>query len=130
MTLTKQTRREAKELFRSCLVDGLLDEARVRQAVTQVLARRPRGFVGVLAHFKRLVKLELQRHAARIESPAPLSPALTAAVERELARLHGRGLRTTFVTNPALIGGLRVRLGYTVFDGSVQARLAALRESF
>ena len=36
----------------------------------------------------------------------------------------------TFDQNPALIGGLRVKVGSDVYDGSIQARLKALAESF
>ena len=35
-----------------------------------------------------------------------------------------------FAQNPALIGGMRIKVGSDVYDGSVQARLAALQESF
>jgi F-type H+-transporting ATPase subunit delta len=38
-------------------------------------------------------------------------------------------LNFIFAQNPALLGGIRVQVGGDVYDGSVQARLAALRES-
>ena len=41
MKATKQIRREAKQLFRLCLVGGLLNDARVRQAVGKVLEAIP-----------------------------------------------------------------------------------------
>jgi F-type H+-transporting ATPase subunit delta len=39
-------------------------------------------------------------------------------------------LNINFVQNPALIGGLRIKVGSDVYDGSVQARLNKLAESF
>jgi hypothetical protein len=42
MKISKIARREAKELFRACFVNGLLDENRARQAVSQVLQSKPR----------------------------------------------------------------------------------------
>ena len=52
MKISKLARREAKELFRCCLSNGLLDENRARQAVQQVLASKPRGYVAILSHFQ------------------------------------------------------------------------------
>ena len=130
MKISKQARRGAKELFRSCLVNGLLDEAKVRQAVQQVIASKPRGYVAILSHFQRLVKLDLERRSARIESAVALNPELQASVQASLNRVYGPGLNTSFAQNPSLIGGMRIKVGSDVYDGSIQARLAALQESF
>ncbi len=130
MKITKQARREAKLLFRSCLVNGLLDEGKARQAVTRVIAAKPRGYLAILGHFQRLVKLDLERRTARVESAIALPAPLQATVQASLARNYGAGLQVSFTQNPALIGGMRIRVGSDVFDGSIQARLNALRESF
>ena len=128
--ITKQARREAKQLFGSCRVNGLLDEARVRQAVQQLLARKPRGYLATLSHFQRLVKLDFDRRTARVESAEPLTAAQQSALQTNLTRRYGPGLNSSFGHNPALLGGLRVKVGSDVFDGSVLARLQALAEAF
>ena len=130
MKISKQSRREAKELFRSCSVNGLLDEARARQAVQRVLQVKPRGYLAILSHFERLLKLDLDRRTARIESAVPLSQELSAQTKAVLEKTYGPGLNISFGVNPALIGGVRIKVGSDVYDGSVQARLAALQESF
>lgn len=130
MKVTKQARREAKQLFRCCLANGLLEENRARQAVQQVLSVKPRGYLAILTHFHRLVKLDIQRRSARIESAAGLPPDLQASVQASLSQVYGPGLNTAFVQNPSLIGGMRIKVGSDVYDGSVQARLAALQDSF
>jgi F-type H+-transporting ATPase subunit delta len=130
MKISKQAKREAKQLFRSCVVNALLDEDRVRQAVQQVIARKPRGYLAILSHFQRLVKLDVERRAARVESPAPLPADLQGSVSGNLNRIYGTGLDISFAQNPALIGGLRIKVGSDVYDGSIQARLNALAESF
>ena len=129
MKISKQARRDGKALFNTCKVGGVLDEGRVRQTVGAVIAKKPRGYVGILSHFQRLVKLDLERRSARIESATPLSEALTASVKANLAQRYGQGLTVNFAVNPALIGGLRVKVGSDVFDGSVRARLDALAET-
>jgi F-type H+-transporting ATPase subunit delta len=130
MKISKQARREAKQLFRSCLVNGALQEDRARQVVKRVVELKPRGYVAILNHFHRLVKLELERRTAKVESAVPLSPELQASVQAGLARIYGPGLNISFTQNPALIGGLRLKVGSDVYDGSIQARLAALEQSF
>jgi F-type H+-transporting ATPase subunit delta len=128
--ISKQARRNAKELFRACRVKGVLDEAKVRQVVKQVIASKPRGYVAILSHFQRLLKLDLDGRTARIQSPVPLAEPQQAAIKANLARRYGDDLIFAFSPNPKLIGGLRVQIGSDVFDGSVQARLAALESSF
>src|SRR5262245_31649736 len=100
MKITKQARRDAKELFRAGQANGVLDENRVRQIVTEVLARKPRGYLGMLAHFQRLVKLDLERRTARIESVAPLDPAQQGGVKTALSKRYGAGLTFAFAQNP------------------------------
>src|SRR2546426_11620048 len=109
MKISKQSRREAKQLFRSCALNGALQEDRARQVVKRVIELKPRGYVAILNHFQRLVKLELERRTAKVESAVPLAPDLQASVEAGLARIYGPGLALSFAQNPALIGGLRVR---------------------
>jgi F-type H+-transporting ATPase subunit delta len=130
MKITKQARRDGKQLFRGCVVNGLLDEGKVRQTVQQVIAQKPRGYVGILSHFQRLVKLDIERRTARVENAVPSSPELMARVQASLESRYGRGLNLSFGVKPELIGGLRIKVGSDVFDGSIQARLRELAEGF
>jgi len=130
MKISKQARREAKQLFRSCLVNGLLDENRARQIVQRVLEVKPRGYVAILSHFQRLLRLDIERRTAVIESAASLAPEVRDNAQASLSRVYGPGLNISFAQNPALIGGMRIKVGSDVYDGSIQARLAALQESF
>ena len=72
MQSRKQLRREAKQLFRLCLVEGLLDEDRVRQAVEKVVEAKRRGGFTLLSYFQRLVRLECSRHTAEVASATAL----------------------------------------------------------
>jgi F-type H+-transporting ATPase subunit delta len=130
MKISKQARREAKRLFRACVVNGVLDEPRVRQAVTQVVAQKPRGAAALLSHFQRLIRLELARHSARIENAVETPPAFAETLKTNLTRRYGPGLDFAFAVSPALIGGLRVKVGCDVLDGSIRARLDELNGRF
>ncbi|HXX28932.1 MAG TPA: F0F1 ATP synthase subunit delta [Terriglobales bacterium] len=126
MKPTKDIRREAKQLFRLCLVDGVLDEARVRKVVEGVLASRPRGYLPLLKFFERWVRLEYARHTADVDSAVPLPFDLAARVRAGVEQAYGPGMMTRFATDPALIGGMRIQVGSDVYDGSIRSELAAL----
>ena len=126
MRASRRDARAAKRLYRICLVDGLLDDARTRQAVRRVVGARQRGGLGMLAHFQRLVRMDRDRHTARVESAVTLPDDLRAGVVTDVARMFGSGIETSFSENAALIGGMRLTVGSDVYDGSVRARLAAI----
>ncbi len=130
MKINKQAKREAKQLFRSCLVNGFLDENRVRRVVQRAVAAGRRDCPAILSHFGRLLKLDLARHTATIECATPLPADLQAAIEAGLTRRYGPGLTTAFAHRPELIGGMRIQVGSDVYDGSVRAGLAALEKTF
>jgi len=127
---SKQSRRDAKQLFQSCQVDGALDEARVRQAVALLIEKKPRGYFGTLQELQRLVKLDVNNRSARVESAVALSEAQQQEVRASLGRLKGADVEVEFAENADLIGGMRVKLGDDVYDGSVKTRLSRLTESF
>jgi F-type H+-transporting ATPase subunit delta len=130
MKISKPAQRDARQLFRSCQANGLLDENRVRQAVALVLARKPRRYIEILSRLLRLVKLDLERRTARVESAAILPDDLQADVANRIKKIYGAGVSLTFGQNPALIGGLRVKVGSDVYDGSIRTRLEKLEQSF
>ena len=130
MKTTKQTRREARQLFRLCLVDGRLDEGRTRLVVSRVMEAHRRDCIALLSHFRRLVRLERARYTARIESAVPLPDELRERIQAGLERSYGPGVIASFAHDPALIGGMRIKVGSDVFDGSVRAGLAALEKNF
>ena len=114
-------------MFRSCVVNGLLDENRARQAVTLTLEKKPRGYVGILSQFQRLLKLDIARRTARIESAAPLPAGYEDRLKEDLRKTYGEGLSFVVSQNPALVGGVRIQVGGDVYDGTVQARLDAIQ---
>lgn len=130
MKVSKQARRDAKQLFRCCQVDGQLDAGKVRQTVGLLIEKKPRGYLGILHHLQRLVKLDEASRTARVESAVALTDAQQQDVRASLTRLKGGEVSVEFAENAGLIGGMRVKIGDDVFDGSVQARLAGLENQF
>ena len=130
MAPTRRVRRTARQFLRFCVVNGSLDEGRVRQVVQRVIRSGRRGRLAILKQFQRLVRLDRERHSARVESAAPLPEALRAEIAAGVARTYGPGVETSFAEKPALIGGVRLQVGSDVYDGSVRAKLDAIEAGF
>lgn len=126
MKANRKVRRAARQLYRLCLVDGFLDEDRARQVAQRIAASRRRGALAILSDFQRLVRLDSDRHTALVESATPLVAGMREGIQTGLTRVYGPGLAASFKENPALIGGMRIKVGSDVYDDSVRARLAAL----
>jgi F-type H+-transporting ATPase subunit delta len=130
MKISKQAQRDARQLFRCCQQNNLLDENRVQQTVSLLAEKKPRGYVEILSRLHRLVKLDLERRAARVESALPLPADLQNDVANNIKKIYGDGVNIVFGQNPALLGGLRIQVGSDLYDGSVQTKLNQLAQSF
>ena len=118
---------------RRSVVERLLGAGRVRAQVenlVQLLARRGRISIlpAVSAEYRRLLNLERGILEARVTSPTPLGEADIATLTRKVEAMTGAKVEFTAAVDPALIGGLTVRVGDTLIDASVRGRLERLRE--
>ncbi len=127
MKLSREARRQARELFELTMVDGRLDTGRLHLVFGDVAEKKPRDYLQILKELTRLVRLEAASRHAIIESAVPLDAARIGEFEAGLKSRFG-DLTTEFRENPSLIGGLRVQIGSDVWDGSVQARLESLKQ--
>ena len=129
MKIDRQSRQIAKKYFLACRnVDGSLNEQSVREIVTLVVDQKPRNYLALLTHLQRLIGLALEENTVRLESASPLEDK-GASVFADLEQRYGKAARTVYEENPALIGGLRIRRGNNIWDGSVSGRLSRLQQS-
>jgi F-type H+-transporting ATPase subunit delta len=129
MRVSKDARNLSRRLLRLSLTNGRLDEAKVRSLVQAVVTDKPRNYLGALEAFQHLLRLEQAKRNATVESATALDDATAAGILSSLRARHGEDLKAEFLVNPALIGGLRIKLGSDVWDGSVQNRLDLLAAS-
>jgi F-type H+-transporting ATPase subunit delta len=128
MRTTKEARKTSRQLLKLSFTDGKLDEHKVNQVVQSVLTEKPRHFGEVLKDYQRLLRLEVAKHHAVVESATALNMNLSDLLVTKLKSRYGNDLTIEFKTNPTLLGGLRVKLGDDVWDGSVRNRLRTLQE--
>lgn len=129
MKISKTAATTARRLFRACQTDGHMDEAKLRTAISVLVEKKPRDFLGVLGALQRLIRLEQERSKVLVESATPLADAARAEVDARLRARHGAAISIVHRVTPELIGGLRVRVGNNVLDGSVKGRLDNFAQS-
>jgi F-type H+-transporting ATPase subunit b len=105
------------------LIGESLDEKRQRHLVEEFFSGIKDG---------RVVVLEgetLRGASAEITSARPLTEVEQETVRKQLAKPLGGGASLSFRVNPAILGGLVIRVGDKVIDGSVAGKLEGLRQS-
>jgi F-type H+-transporting ATPase subunit delta len=143
LVATFEESRELREVWESPAVPSdqkrkLLDALTVRLGVTD---RPIRNFIAVLidqdriallAEIAQCVKLELNARAGRIDAEIVSARELTAEQRAlllpEISRLTGKGVLPHYATDKTLIGGVTVRVGSTIYDGSVRGQLQRIRQ--
>ena len=129
MKIDRQSRQSAKKYFRACRnSDGSVDERSIREIVHLLVHQKPRNYLAVLAYLHRLVELALEESTVRVESAVPLADR-GAGVFSSLEQHYGPAARTSYEENPALLGGLRIRRGNNIWDGSLSGRLDRLQQA-
>lgn len=130
MKISKIAAATARRLFGLCQVNGQLDDNKLRDLVSKIIATKPRDFQAILASIQRLTRLEQARRTVMVESATALTEAERQKVVAGLAKDYGSQLTIEYKTNPELLGGLRIKVGDDVLDGSVQGRIDRLSKAF
>ena len=128
MKTSKEARKISREMFRHSFTSSKLDAEQITEMVQSVIARKPRHYVDVLKDYQHLLHLEVEKRHAVIESATPLNRSVGDQIVANLRSRSGEDLTTEFRTNPELLGGLRIKIGTDVWDGSVKSRLSQLQQ--
>jgi F-type H+-transporting ATPase subunit delta len=82
----------------------------------------------ILEEYRAEMNRRLSISDAEVVTARPLEAEEQAKLEREVAELAGTRVNATFRQDKSLIGGAIVRIGSTIYDGSVRGRLERLKE--
>ena len=127
MKLNKEIRRLSRKMLQASFTDGQLDPGRISSLVDSFITQKPRNYIDVLKNYRRLLRLELEKRHATVETSSEVDPAIRSEIVANLKSKYGSDLSTEFHVDPRLLGGMRVRVGNDVWDGSVRNRLERLQ---
>lgn len=130
MKVSKDAAAAARRLYRLCKADGKLDEAKFSKVVKTVAERKPRNFRGILVTLKRLLELDLAAKHVTVDSAAELDAATKQGIVTKLNAKFGDDLTFEYRVNSALLGGIRIRKGDDVWDGTLKTRLENIASAF
>jgi F-type H+-transporting ATPase subunit delta len=128
MKLNKEVRQVGREMLRGSFTDGQLDRGRIASLVQSVIAKKPRHYTDILHYYKRLLRLEIEKRHAKIESAVQLAPEAATKIVEKLKKKYGDDLTSEFIVDSTLLGGVRVHVGSDVWDGTVRTRLQRLEQ--
>lgn|SRR5487761_443170 len=107
--------------------EGISSE--VRNFVAVLIDHRRINFLGDIAkQFEQELSQRMGFVEAEITSARELDGAERSALESEVAKLTGKKVRAHYSREESLLGGAVVRIGSTIYDGSVDGKLTKIRE--
>lgn len=105
------------------LIGEALDDKRQHALVDEFFSGVKNGKVVVLEN------TDINGEAAEVTSALPLSDSEQAAIKNDLLSKMGSNASVAFKVNPGILGGLIIRVGDRMVDGSVSGQLQALQQS-
>jgi len=81
----------------------------------------------IAEEYELLADQHLNRVHAIVATARPVDEALAAAIRRRLTEVFAKDVLPHFRADPALLGGIVVRVGDRVFDGSLRRKLKLLQ---
>jgi F-type H+-transporting ATPase subunit delta len=123
----RSTQDKLEQLGRS--VSGGLDDPVRRFLGTLLEAGQFKELDAILVEFRRLASRRPERKIAEVTTAVPLTTEEEDSLRANLAERFGSDLEFEFKVDATLIGGVHLRVGDRVIDGSVAGKLASLRDS-
>jgi F-type H+-transporting ATPase subunit delta len=102
MKLNKEAKKLSRQLFRESFTDGVLDADKVKRISTAIIESKPRQYHAILKDLTRLIRLELAKRHAIIESATELESAEKSTITRTIRTKYGADVTTEYKTNPAM----------------------------
>lgn len=126
MSGQKQVQQLARQLYKLSFLEGRLSEERVAGVLEYLEKNKPSQALAVLKAYHRLIAAEVARNQAVIEHAGSISAEALQTIAAGLAKKYGRPIVAIAQPNPALLAGVRVRVGDDVYESSVAGQLSQL----
>lgn len=109
------------------LLSGKVNAATLRLVSEAVTRSRGRTLEQGLEHYEQLVAQRAQRYIAVVRTAVSLSENQQTRLQDALSRAYGRSIHLNIEIAPEIVGGLSIRVGDEVIDGTISGRLAEVR---
>ncbi len=119
--------RDRKGGLLAALLEGKVTRPTLQLVTEAALYPRGRSLEANLDVYGRLAAQQRERLVAVVRTATELGPAQRDRLAAALARMYGREVHLNVVLDPAVIGGLSVRIADDVIDGTVAGRLETVR---
>jgi F-type H+-transporting ATPase subunit delta len=116
------------------LLDAIVHEDGIEHHVRNLVAvlidhRRVQYLERITQQLEKELDARLGFAEAHITSARELGDAEKRALEGQIAKVTGKKVRARFGLDASLLGGAVVRVGSTIYDGSVKGQLEKIREA-
>jgi F-type H+-transporting ATPase subunit delta len=102
----------------------------VRNFVAVLIDHRRVHFLGpIVKQFEQEMNLRLGFIEAEITSTHDLSPSDRSTLEARVEKLTGKKVRARYSNDASILGGAVVRVGSTIYDGSVRSQLDRIKQA-
>ncbi len=122
----KQVQVLARQFFKLSFADGRLSQDRITGVLAYIEKHAPVRSLAVLKEYYRLIATEIARHQAVVEHSGDVSAQTLQTIAANLSRKYNRTVTAIARPNPALLAGVRVRVGDDVYESSVAGQLSQL----
>ena len=120
--------REQKLKLLDSIIQHIGATKMLRNFLAVLIDHRRIGNIGdLLEQFKRELDRRLGIADAKVSSVRELTAAEKQSLEKELAEITGKKVRATYSQDARLLGGVLVRVGSTIYDGSLRQRLESFK---
>ena len=116
------------------LLDAIVQREGIDKPVRNLMAvlmdhRRVQFLPRIIEQLEKELDARMGFAEAQISSARELSEAEKRALEVEIEKTTGKKVRARYALDPSLLGGALVRVGSTIYDGSVKGQLEKIREA-
>jgi F-type H+-transporting ATPase subunit delta len=116
------------------LLDAIVQQEGIDRPVRNLMAvlidhRRVHFLPAILEQLEKELDARMGFAEAQISSARELAAPEKQALEAQVAKVTGKKVRASYGLDPSLLGGAVVRIGSTIYDGSVKGQLEKIREA-
>ena len=116
------------------LLDAIVHREGIEKPVRNLVAvlidhRRIRFLAQIIEQLEKELDARMGLAEARITSSRELADMEKRSLEAQIEKVTGKKIRARFALDASLLGGATVRVGSTVYDGSVKGQLERIKEA-